>query len=113
MVGLRTHLDTRSKNYFALVQEEAKRHHHVFFLNTDTGLKDLELDDYSLFHAEGWLVPFEIAADFEKKYLSFAEKDEKIWDEWLDYLFWAHWEYDGNSIKVIFRDNYRKDVFPK
>ena len=103
MRGLRTPLDNRSENFFATVEETAKKRGCIFFLECETGTHDLELDKFSLFDSSGWLVPEKDAEAFEKKYQAFEESRD---DRWTKYFCWSVWEYVDGKIKIHFEDEY-------
>ena len=101
MRGLRTPLDNRSENFFAIVEETAKKRGCIFFLESETGTHDLELEKYSLFDSSGWLVPEKDVEKFEKEYRAFEESED---DRWTKYFCWAAWEYNDATIKIHFED---------
>ncbi len=107
MRGLRTPLDKRSENYFSLVENAAKRKGCIFFLECETGMHDLELPEYSLFDAGGWLVPEKDVEAFAKDYEEYKEDSTDRWDA---YFCWAKWEYENGEITIRFKNERKQEI---
>ena len=96
MKGLKTQESSKFVHYFSLVQETAAGQGCVFFLYAVDG-NDFETGTMEGEILMGWLIPQEIASEFERIW----EKDEPS-DEWSDYFTWAEWETDGKTVSVRF-----------
>ena len=96
MKGLRTEENDRFLRYFEIVQSYAKKQNSVFFMNfgqcDDIVFKDMELD--CLF---GWLIPNDMADNFEKIYLK-----SKVDDSWDDFCVWVTPIIESSKLSIIF-----------
>lgn len=96
MKGLRTEENDRFLRYFEIVQSYAKKQNSVFFMDfgqcDDIAFKDMELD--CLF---GWLIPSDMADNFEKIYLKSA-----VDDSWNDFYVWVTPIIESSKLSIIF-----------
>ena len=87
IVGLRTTEDARFIPFFTAIQKEAGKSSSVFFLDCGEG--------HSFFgeriictDCSGWLIPMEMAEEFNKQFSAFEEIEEK-WDEFSAWVSWS------------------------
>ncbi|MDD7319030.1 MAG: hypothetical protein PUG74_10235 [Prevotellaceae bacterium] len=96
MQGLRTKENERFIKYFELVQAHANKQNAVFFMDfgqcDDIDFEDMELD--CLF---GWLIPSDMADNFENIDLS-----SKVDDKWDDFCVWVTPKVDGSKLSIVF-----------
>lgn len=96
MQGLRTEENDRFLRYFEVVQAKAKEENFVFFMDfgqcDDIAFKDMELD--CLF---GWLIPNEMADNFENLNLRL-----KVDDRWDDFCVWVTPNIENGKLSIIF-----------
>ncbi|KGF08627.1 hypothetical protein HMPREF1635_06885 [Clostridiales bacterium S5-A14a] len=96
MQGLRTEENDRFLRYFEVVQAKAKEENSVFFMDfgqcDDIAFKYMKLD--CLF---GWLIPNEMADNFEELYLRL-----KVDDRWDDFCVWVTPNIENGKLSIIF-----------
>ncbi len=95
MIGLRTCEGKKFEKFFELVQQEAKKKGGVFFADCGEG-NEFSNDHMEGENLSGWLIPIEIAEEFEKEFLE--KTDPEGWDK---FLCWALWENADNP-KISF-----------
>jgi hypothetical protein len=86
MQGLRTQEGDKFLNFFAKVQDTAKKHRKVFFLDFGDG-RDIVTDEMEGEDLQGWIVPQEKVKSFEEKYLAFL--DNELPDEFYGFAVWV------------------------
>ena len=86
MQGLRRQETSKFENFFAIVQDAAKRMGCVFFLDAGDG-RDFETDSFEGEDLMGWLIPESKLSDFEKEW-----ETGDVSDDWSDFYKWAIWE---------------------
>lgn len=96
MQGLRTQEDSKFEKFFEIVQNTAKKHGFVFFLDAGDG-NDIITDEMEGEDLQGWIVPENEAKDFEKKFVAFEDK-------MLNNKFYgfAIWYKSDEQIKIRF-----------
>lgn len=92
MVGLRKQETSKFENFFAIVQNAAKKTDNVFFLDAGDG-REFETDTLEGEDLMGWLVPKEKVSEFEREW-----DTGDVSDEWSDFYVWAKWENAHNPI---------------
>ncbi len=96
MQGLRTKENERFIKYFEVVQAHANKQNAVFFMDfgqcDDIAFEDMELD--CLF---GWLIPSDVADNFENIYLS-----SKVDDKWDDFCVWVTPHIENGELSIVF-----------
>ena len=97
MQGLRTQEGSKFEKFFELVQNTAKKHGFVFFLDAGDG-NDIITDELEGENLQGWIVPQEKVNEFEKEFVAF--KNTEVWD---DYFGFAVWYKEKGEIKILFR----------
>ena len=100
MRGLCTSEGEKFKNFFALVQEEAKKKDAIFFLESGDG-RDFEYGDLDCADLFGWLIPAAEADEFEGIWKK-NPRDLKALDRWYDVLGFAEWEMGDGKIEIQF-----------
>lgn len=96
MLGLRTQETNKFIAFFELVQKKASEKDCVFFLESGDG-NEFETDTMEGENLQGWLVPQNQAAEFEKIW-----KEEKEDDIWTEFFCWAEWHRKNGNIDVTF-----------
>ncbi len=96
MRGLRTQETKKFNAFFELVQNKAQTRGAVFFLESGDG-NEFTTEAMEGEELQGWLVPEQEAAAFERIWL-----DGKEDDEWVDFFCWVKWKRSGDSIDVSF-----------
>lgn len=96
MRGLRTKENEKFLVFFEIVQKAAEREGKVFFLDVGEGNEIItdELEGEDLF---GWLIPLEIADQFEEEWLKDA-----IGEEWESFETFEEWEKTEKGLKIEF-----------
>lgn len=100
MRGLCTLETEKFKNFFALVQEEAKKQDAVFFLESGDG-NDYECGDLDCADLFGWLIPKADADRFEAIWKKNPHDIEAL-DAWYDESCFVRWEMTDGNIKLRF-----------
>lgn len=90
MRGLRTQETSKFINFFAIVQNAAKKRGCVFFLDAGDG-RDFDNERLEGEDLMGWLIPDDKAGHFEKEWLK-----GDVSDDWSDFYLWAIWENAEN-----------------
>ena len=90
MRGLRTQEGNKFLRFFEKVQDVARKHGKVFFLDIGDG-RDIITDEIEGEDLQGWIVPQEQVKSFEEKYLDF--QDDSLPDEFYGAALWS--EKDG------------------
>ena len=98
MLGLRTQEDEKFINFFAIVQEAAKKKNSVFFGDSGEG-HDIVMPEFEGEDLYGWLIPKEKVDEFEKQFTAF-----NVSSKWDPFLIFANWYPDGENIKIIFEN---------
>lgn len=95
--------DEKFLRFFALVQEEAKRHGGVFFLDYD-GICEFENDEIMCEELHGWLIPEEKADEFEAAWRQdpHIPHDLLALDAWYGYMGFTMWSRVDGEIQVRF-----------
>ncbi len=106
MRGLRTQEGSKFEKFFGVVQEIAKKHSKVFFLDAGLG-KEIETDEYNGENLQGWLIPKEKADDFEKVFMNFQNTED-----WDDFFAFLEWEEKNGKIEMFFEE-YEDSEVPK
>ncbi len=96
MQGLKTQESDKFNRFWELVQAEAARQNKVFFADCGEG-HILETPVIECEDMRGWLIPKEKAKEFEKEW-----QQDKVSDEWTDFIFWAEWSKNDGNIKIRF-----------
>ena len=96
MRGLRTQETKKFRAFFEFVQKKAQEHNAVFFLDSGDG-NDFETDTMAGEDLQGWLVPLNIADEFEAEW-----KDRNEDDKWVDFFCWVEWFALKSEIDVRF-----------
>lgn len=97
MQGLRTQENEKFLQFFALVQEEAKKQNCVFFLESGEG-KEIVTDTLNCENLSGWLIPNDKVKSFENIFTNHKENDN-----WNSYIAFADWEKTQSGIKTSLR----------
>lgn len=96
MQGLRTEENDRFLRYFEVVQAKAKEENSVFFMDfgqcDNIAFKDMELDC-----SFGWLIPSDMADNFESLYLK-----SKVDNRWDDFCVWVTPIIESSKLSIIF-----------
>lgn len=98
MRGLKTHESDKFNVFFALIQDEAKKHNAVFFAHAGDG-NDFESPTMEGENVMGWLVPNDKVKEFEPLW-----KADEVDDNWVDFFTWAVWRDENGEIKIAFED---------
>ena len=98
MRGLRTQESDKFNLFFALIQDEAKKHNAVFFADAGDG-NDFENAEMEGENMMGWLVPNDRIEEFEPIWAS-----DDVDDDWFDFFTWAIWRNEDGEIKIEFKD---------
>lgn len=106
MQGLRTQESSRFVDFFQTVQNLAKRHNKVFFLDAGLG-HSFKTETYEGENLQGWLIPMEKADLFEREFLEFKNGEE--WDDFFAFLEWK--EAEGDI--VVFFEKYDDNETPE
>lgn len=96
MRGLRTQEGVKFIEFFKLVQLEAQKANSVFFLDCGEGndFVDGNMEGEDL---RGWLIPDELADEFEKQWMN-----GNPGDEWENRITWATWSGGVPKLKITF-----------
>ena len=100
MRGICTPETDKFKNFFALVQAEAKKHGAIFFLESGDG-NDFEYGDLDCADLFGWVIQEAEADEFETIWKNDPHDSEAL-DAWYDESCFVRWEKDGEKIKIRF-----------
>lgn len=94
--GLRTEEDEKFLVFFKIVQETAEKEGKVFFLNVGEGneIKTDELEGEDLY---GWLIPTELADQFEKEWMK-----RSVGEEWEQFEVFEEWTKTENGLEIKF-----------
>ena len=86
MQGLKTQETDKFLKFWAIVQGSAHRENSVFFLDCGEG-REFETPDMEGEDLSGWLVPSNLADEFERTW-----KQNEIPDKWNSYITFAIWD---------------------
>ena len=98
MRGIRTQENAKFNLFFALIQEEAKKHDALFFADAGDG-NDFENAEMEGENMMGWLIPHEKAEEFEPVW-----KASDVDDDWTDFFRWAVWSEEDGKITIHFEE---------
>ena len=96
MQGLRTKENERFIKYFEVVQAHANKQNAVFFMDFGQ-CDDIAFDDMELDCLFGWLIPSDVADNFENIYLS-----SKVDDKWDDFCVWVTPHIEDGEFSIVF-----------
>lgn len=98
MVGLRSQESTKFKKYFELVQEEAQKINHTFFLECGEG-NEFSNDNMECEDLRGWLIPNkpDVIKSFEEEF-----NNDTVSDKWIDYIKWVEWKTINDTVIISF-----------
>lgn len=103
--GMRKKENEKFERYFTeLVIPAAAELGCVFFGDAGDGHEYID-DKYDAEDLMGWLIPEEMADEFEPIYLDWHNQDDEVRSYWDDYFLFADWKFDEEgNIKVFFDD---------
>lgn len=96
MKGLKSKESEKFNRFFALIQEEAKKSHSVFFAYAGDG-NDFETPTMEGEEIMGWLIPKEKEQNFEQLWIT-----NTVDDSWSDFFTWAVWSMTDGNISISF-----------
>lgn len=96
MLGLKTQESNKFIEFMKIVQDEARKHNSIFFLDSGDG-RDFETDHVEGEDLQGWLIP-ENKADAFKAIWEAGNAD----DDWVGFFCFATWENSNGNITVQF-----------
>lgn len=100
MTGLKTQESSKFCAFFERVQTEALNRGCVFFLDCGEG-RDFKTELLDGEDLSGWLIPKQIAKEFEQEWVS-----DSISDRWSDFIVFEIWSFQGDELAIDFRDDF-------
>ena len=98
MQGVRKQESDKFQRFFAIIQEEARKNHAVFYADAGDG-NDYVTDDLECEDMMGWLIPQEKVQEFEAIW-----RAGQVDDAWSDYYMWAEWFLVDGRVCICFED---------
>lgn len=88
---------TKEERYFDLVQQTAKKHDSMFFMDSGEGNEIID-EFYDGEDFSGWLIPLNLAKTFMDVWKGDKEKEDSRWEE---YYVIAEWQKDATGKIII------------